>query len=64
MIERYHRSCKERIGLLVYETPEQMEQEIALFVSYYNAEHYHEALGNITSNDVYYARRESIMERR
>ena len=27
-IERYHRSCKERIGLMVYEAPEQMESEL------------------------------------
>ena len=49
-IERYHRSCKERIGLLVDETPEQMGQEIKVFVNYYNAKRYHEALGAVGVN--------------
>jgi len=63
-IERYHRSMKNIIRLANYYCPSELEEQLRLFVSYYNHERYHEALGNVTPADVYYGRDQEIKLRR
>lgn len=60
-IERYHRTLKAEVKLVVYETPSDLERAVAAFVDYYNYRRYHEGIGNVTPADVYWGRRESIL---
>ena len=63
-IERYHRTMKNIIRLDHYYSPEELEKQISAFVSHYNYYRYHESLDNVTPADVYFDRREEILEKR
>ena len=62
--ERYHRTLKSQVKLVVYETPSALEQAVAAFVDYYNYRRYHEGIGNVAPTGVYYGSRQIILGRR
>jgi putative transposase len=63
-IERYHRSMKNLILLDHYYSPSELEDQIRVFVDYYNNHRYHEALINVTPADMYYGHDLEILDRR
>jgi transposase InsO family protein len=63
-IERYHRSMKNVVKLQNYYYPWELDQAIEDFVDYYNQRRYHEALDNLTPEDVYFGRVEEVKSRR
>jgi putative transposase len=63
-IERYHRSMKNILLLENYYSPDELLDQIDLFIEYYNNQRYHEALNNLTPVDVYCGKAREIMARR
>lgn len=63
-IERYHKSLKSKVKLNIYACPNELKAEVGKFISFYNRKRYHESLGNVTPDDVFYGRREKIVKAR
>ena len=63
-IERYHRTMKNVVKLENYFFPDELRAKLAEFVDYYNNKRYHEALGNVTPEDVYFGRAKQIKMQR
>ena len=60
-IERWHQTMKNRVVLEHYLLPGDRKRQSGAFVEYYNAQRYHESLGNLTPADVYYGRGDQIL---
>ena len=60
--ERWHRSTKNQVLLENYYLPGDMKVRIGDFVNYYNTDRYHESLCNLTPEDVYTGRDQTILD--
>ena len=63
-IERWHRSMKNQVLLETYYLPGDLKARIGEFIEYYNTERYHESLNNLTPEDVYTGRGQTVLNRR
>jgi len=63
-IERWHRTMKDRILLEHYYLPGDLRGKIEEFVINYNTRRYHESLNNLTPEDVWLGRGQTILDRR
>lgn len=63
-IERLNRTAKERLNLIVYTSPSELQEALNQFRDWYNHQHYHESIGNLHPADVYNGRAEAILTRR
>ena len=63
-IERWHRTMKDKVLLEHYYLPEDLERQIEKFINHYNTRRYHESLSNLTPEDVWLGRGETILEQR
>jgi putative transposase len=63
-IERWHQTLKNRILLENYYLPGDLEGHIHRFGEHYNHRRYHESLQNLTPDDVYFGRGQTILLQR
>lgn len=62
-IERFHRSIKEKVCLLVYCSPEELERALGKAIGDYSLSP-HKSLRNVSPKDVYEGRQKEILEMR
>ena len=62
-IARWHCSLKNQILLENYYLPVDLRARIVEFVDYSNTERYHESLNNLTPEDVYTGRGQTVLDR-
>jgi putative transposase len=62
-VERFNRRIKERLCLIVHESPDRLREAIGEAIEAYNQTP-HEALKNVSPNDVYAGKRDEILNRR
>jgi len=55
---------KDEVTLVVHTSPNQMREALSRFVDDYSRERHHEALRNASPDDVYFGRRNAILNRR
>jgi hypothetical protein len=55
---------EERVLPVVHGAPWELAQDIRDFVLYDNSQRYHQALGNVTPDDVYFGKRDEILEKK
>lgn len=63
-IERWHKSLKMNVYVHNYNRLDELKKNVGSFISYYNKRRYHESLGNVTPDDVFYGRRDEIVAAR
>ena len=63
-IERWHQTMKNRILLENYYLPDDLEQQIGVFVDHYKNHRYHESPNNVTPAGVYFGRAKGILRER
>lgn len=63
-IERWHKSLKMSLYLHSYDQVDTLKANIGKFIGHYNKHRYHESLGNVTPDDVFYGRREEVIKAR
>ena len=63
-LERYHQTIKSEVNQIPYDVPADLKAAIGGFARFYNFERYHQALGDVTPDDVINGRREEILRRR